>query len=432
MLRGKLRGKFYRKSLILILIITCIPGLITGALIYWFAGGRIEKELVQLHKNQIARRADNLDSQLSNLELSVSHWAFDPKFDYALKETDYLRQFAVTRDLTKTLMLMQGSLPLTKRIELYVDGRQTVHFDPEFSLLPPDSEETAQFRKLLASGSTTYWTKSPSGEQQDLVLVQKIPGSAPTPFGVMVTRLDRERTAELLKALAPYDDGEALLLSASGETLISAGSEAAPAAFQDRLKKEAAAYKGSSNSFLLEFGNIKYTVTVGSFSRIASDWTYISAAPINAITAPVVFVSKIVVSVSLAGLALAAFLAWFASNRIYSPLSRSLRVLTEGRPASASGFGREDEFQLIEKEWQQLSGESLALQHKLEGQLPQVREGFLLQLVHGYLSAYSETDLRQRMKQYGWTAEDRRYVVLQLQLTGMTRADQSGRFSPGR
>ncbi|UUZ96219.1 hypothetical protein LJK87_18920 [Paenibacillus sp. P25] len=152
MLRGKLRGKFYRKSLILILIITCIPGLITGALIYWFAGGRIEKELVQLHKNQIARRADNLDSQLSNLELSVSHWAFDPKFDYALKETDYLRQFAVTRDLTKTLMLMQGSLPLTKRIELYVDGRQTVHFDPEFSLLPPDSEETAQFRKLLASG----------------------------------------------------------------------------------------------------------------------------------------------------------------------------------------------------------------------------------------------------------------------------------------
>ncbi|MCZ8511090.1 helix-turn-helix domain-containing protein [Paenibacillus filicis] len=411
------------------MIITSIPGLITGVLIYKFAGGRIENEMVQLHKNQIARRAEQMDSQLSFLELSLSHWAFDTKFDYGLKETDFFKQFQSTKDLTKTLLLMQGSLPLTRRIELYAEGLQTVHFDPEFSLVTPDSEPNSEFRRLLAGDGSVYWTQLPAGERKEIALVQKIPGTSPEPFGVLVARLDRDRLSELLKTLAPYDDGEALLLDAGGKLLAAAGSSALPAGFQELLLKEAARRAGTEPSFLLEVGRSTYSVSTGTFGRIASDWTYVSAAPINAMTAPVLFLSKVIAAVSAAGLLLAAILAWFASNRIYLPLGRLLRMLTEGSAVAA--IGREDEFKLIEKEWRQLSGESLALRHKLEDQLPQVREGFLLQLVYGYLSASSEEDLRRRMRQYGWAVEDRVYRVLVLQLTGMTQADQKGRFSPG-
>ena len=73
-----LRGSFFRKSFIIILLIASIPGLITGLGIYWFAVGNVEDELMELHYNQIEERAKNIDEQLKYLEYSTSRWAFDP------------------------------------------------------------------------------------------------------------------------------------------------------------------------------------------------------------------------------------------------------------------------------------------------------------------------------------------------------------------
>ncbi|MCY7912252.1 hypothetical protein, partial [Bacillus haynesii] len=41
------KGSFFKKSFVLILLIACIPGLLTGAGIYLFSAAKIEKELQQ-------------------------------------------------------------------------------------------------------------------------------------------------------------------------------------------------------------------------------------------------------------------------------------------------------------------------------------------------------------------------------------------------
>ncbi len=108
----------------MILLVASIPGLITGALVYGIAGGRLESELLQMHNTQIEQRARNIDTQLTNLELTLSHWAFDSKFDYSLESRNFIQDFEKARDISKTLLVMQGSNTINKTVELYLGGKR--------------------------------------------------------------------------------------------------------------------------------------------------------------------------------------------------------------------------------------------------------------------------------------------------------------------
>jgi AraC-like DNA-binding protein len=432
---GSLKGSrrmHLRKIWVIILLITGIPGLITGLSINWFVGGRIEQEMVSLHKKQIVRGAENINRQFDYIELSLSHWSFDPKFDFSLKEIDFFRNFQVTNDISKTLIIMQGSLPLTKYMGFYVNGSRSVLFEPNFKLMDPSSNDWIDMMKLLKSAPSVYWSLLPpsSGSgQPDLTIVHKMPGGTSVPFGLLMVRLDHDLVLNLLKTLTPYEGGEAFLMQEDGTVLASTiNGDTSP--LVEAMKKEVNTVKGKNEtSFLMEWDHITYSVSFGGLDRIGSQWIYVSAAPINAITKPVVFMSKLIVMVSCAGLLLALLLGSIASRKIYSPLDRLVKLLTSGMPA-ASG-GSEDEFTLIEREWQHLTRESLALQSKLQSQLPHVQQGFLHQLIQGYLSSYSEDELRERMRQYGWIVDERSYRVLYIQINGMTDVGRTGRFSVG-
>ncbi|MCZ8521111.1 MULTISPECIES: helix-turn-helix domain-containing protein [Paenibacillus] len=422
------QGRHFRKSLILILIITSIPGLITGGAIYWFTAGRIESELVQLHKNQIAKRAEGIEGQFSYLELSLSHLAFDPKLDYTLAQTDFLRNFTVTRDLYKTLLLTQGALPLVDRMELFVEGKVPAHFSPDFNMLQTEEERQA-WKPLLKPGVPVYWTRLDDPGQRvpasSLSLVHQVPGSSTTPFGVVLFRLNEARVVEQLRTLTPYEEGEAFLLAEDGSVLASSDTGSQPSPLLEKLRTAVLAQRGAGEtSFKLDWNDSTYSVSYGTFDRLGSSWTYVTAAPIHAITAPVVIVSKTIIGLSLAGLLLGCLLAWFASRRIYSPMERLVRLLGGERAPEGS-----DEFAELEKRWVHLHRESADLQHRLAKQLPQVKEGFLLQLMQGHLSTYPEEELAERLRSFGWQPEGRVFTVICLQLTGMSRLEAQGRFS---
>ncbi|MBD0380838.1 AraC family transcriptional regulator [Paenibacillus sp. WST5] len=426
------KGTFYRKSLVLILLITSIPGLITGLLIYWFSGGRIEEVMVHLHKNQITKRAESIGAQFEHLELSMSHLSFEPIFDFRLLETDFFRQFEVTRDITKTLMVMEGSMPLTAKLEFYLSGSSPVQFTPQFNLLSPDSEENRQLHAWLKQDSSVYWKLTPfptdSSEKPSLALIHKISGGTMDDYGVLIARTNEAQLQDLLKTLTPYEEGEAFLMQEDGTLLVSSSGQATPEML-DALKKEIANRGHGSSSFIWKWGALKYSVSSGQFERIGTTWTYVSAAPMSAITSPVVFMSKLIVQVSCAGMLLAAVLAWFASRRMYSPLARLMSLLAYGKQQDSSK-GR-DEFQLIEEEWSHLTRESKALQTKFETQLPQLRQGFLYQLIQGYMGSYTEEELHERMRQYGWNLDNDRYYVLFIRLIGMTHASAMSSFTHG-
>lgn len=421
------QSRHYRNILILLLIIAAVPGLILGAVLHEVAGGLVERELHARHVKQIAQRAHNLDETLSNIELTLTHWAFDPKFDYSLSGHSFVTGFERARDITKTLIVMAGSSPLAKKVELYLPEDGPLLFSPEYWRVDRREEKDA-YDYIMKAGTLTYWgeyaydTSRPYNK--DLTLVHHIPGGSPDPFGALIVRLDNQKLSGLLQTMAPYGDGESFLMSKSGDIMATAYGHDPASPFirtlRDRIRTEGAL----DGDFFLTLDKTKYTVSYGTLSRINDEWIYVSASPISSITAPVVTVSRWILALSGAVLLVAGLLAWLASRRLYSPIERLVRVLLGGKAVAS-----EDEFKLIERRWLDLNRESRELQTKLDRQLPNVKEGFLHQLLQGYLSSYSEADLLDRMRHYRWEVDDRQFVVLFMRLTGFSGLE--GRFSSG-
>lgn len=417
----------------MILIISSIPGLIVGAVIYWFAGVRLENELLQLHKNQIQQRVAHIDEQFYYLEASIAHWALDPKFNSSLKTMDFGREFETTRDIIKTLKVMQGSSPLAGQVELYVNGSAPYLLSPEYEILA-DKAAKESYNQLLSNAKLLFWTKMPphnpdETDKQNLVLVHKIPAAEPESVGALTIRLDSDQLSSLLKTLTPYNVGDTFFMQTDGDVLLSSTGMGSESPFRRSLKYEVLQRGSKSGSFLYKWDGNTYTVSFGILPRIGTEWTYVSASPVSAITKPVVFISKLILFVSGASLLLGGILSWLTSLKIYTPIDRLVHLLGADRFFSKSAADYHDEFNFIERQWLHLTRESLALQNKLEQQLPYVKEGFLLQLVQGFLYSHTEEELLERMRSFGWDVDGRQFLVLHVQLTGFENLE--GRFSPG-
>lgn len=432
MKKGKSNRSFYRKSFVWFLLAASVPGLIIGLATYWFAVGPMERNISELHQSQIKERAQNIDDQLSSVELDISHWAFNPRFGSNLKELDFVYHFKDTWDITKTLFMLQGSHPLINKVQLYIDGEDTVLFQPEFYMLS-DQSLIEGYERIIEDGTNIYWMDTlPAAEDaaaatvnKPMVLVHKIPGDSSSPFGVLVTELKRDKVMNLLKTLTPYNEGVTMLLDKEGELLLSGANDSSP--FQEALQAEVLGRQDASGTFMIEQEGITYSVSYGSLLRLNTEWTYVSATPITTITANVVALSNTIFIVSASGLLLALLLSWLASRRMYSPVERLMQLLT-GHKGKDLAYGM-DEFQFLENEWNELHVERLNLRTRLEDQRTHVRSGFLLQLLQGHLSSYTERDLEARMKLYGWNIERHHFRIIHIQLTGYDILTE--RFSQG-
>ncbi|WP_347386231.1 AraC family transcriptional regulator [Paenibacillus amylolyticus] len=440
---GRHKGRFYRNSLMLILLIASIPGLITGIVMYQQVVGRMETEFNQMHQNQIEHRARNVDDQLAYLEMNLSHWAFEPRFGNALRTLDFVYYFNETQEIVTTLYVLQGSHPLIKSAQLYLQEPKPILFNRDYTELNDEAKVQA-YDRYLSMGNHVYWTDWVSSINRDtepstndsplhtdagnaLVLVHKIPGESINPFGALIITLDNEKVASLLKTLTPYDEGLTFLMDQEGNTLVTGnpGTAGETSAFEQQLKEEVALHAGS-RSFLFRYEDQTYSVSYGSLSRIDSDWTYVSAAPLTSVTSPVKLVSKIIVIASAGSLILGLLLSWFASRRIYSPVARMLHLLTPGRNETTPMDAKLDEFELLEQQWNELTSRSVTAHRQLQEQLPHLRDSFVLQLVQGHLYAYNEQDLQQRMRNLGFELEAQQYLLVQMYFTGYEQLQ--GRF----
>jgi AraC-like DNA-binding protein len=426
----------------LILLIASIPGLITGIVMYQLVVGRMENEFNQMHQSQIENRARNVDDQLAYLEMTLSHWAFEPRFGNALRTLDFVYYFNETQEIVTTLYVLQGSHPLIKTAQLYLQEPKSILFNRDYNELKDDAKIEA-YDRYLTMGNHVYWTDWVASQSSDkaaqakdsilhtdsgdaLVLVHKIPGESINPFGALIITLDNEKVGSLLKTLTPYEEGLTFLMDQEGNTLVTGNPAAGKAdlAFEQQLKEEVALH-ADNHSFLFKYEDETYSVSYGSLSRIDSDWTYVSAAPLTSVTSPVKLVSKIIVIASAGSLILGLVLSWFASRRIYSPVARMLHLLTPGRNEASTDI-RLDEFQLLEQQWNELTSQSLTAHRQLQEQLPHLRDSFVLQLVQGHLYAYNEQDLQQRMRNLGFEVEGQQFLLLQMYFTGY--AQLQGRF----
>lgn len=419
-------SNYFRKSFILILLITAIPGIISGLAIYWISVSEVEDTLMKIHENQVSERVKNIDDQFNYLEESVSNWAFDPRFNSSLLDLDFVYHFQETRDIMKNLRILQGSHPLINDVELFVDSNKPVMFNTYYDVVE-NQEEVDFLRTIMIEKKQSigwHYFENPqliTWSDKKLALIHKIPGVSEDPFGMIIITINKKKLSHFLETLTPYDKGATVLLKNNNETLVYTNNSSNHD-FEVALKKVAIERPKENDSFQLEWDGEHYSVSYGVMNRMGNEWTYISAAPISGITGPVVNISRIILIISFSALFIAILMTWFASNNIYRPLYKLTQTFTgEGKDPWSPKKG--DEFDLIKEKWSHLTGKSEELQKQLTKQLPQLKNNFITQLRSGYLYNYTEEDLRRRMTSYGWETKGKYFMLLDVQLTAVYKAE---------
>ncbi|WP_020619412.1 AraC family transcriptional regulator [Paenibacillus daejeonensis] len=428
----------YRNRLAMVLLLASLPGLAIGFFIYWVIESQVEHELQHIHTSQLERAANTFENQFANMEMFISHWSYDANFHDQLADLDLATGYEQVHTLYRTLLSIKGSNPMFHQVELYVGGEQPIVFTESGYKQLEDLEQINLYEGLLTHRRAMHWSNEFPGllnygnsRPHTLSLVHKLTDSqhpAAPAFGSLIIYLDRERVLDQIKTLTPYHQGTTFLYSENGRFLLTTTPDNQPSELDRKIFATMPEHRGETGTSLFEDSQSgeTYSVTYGRFSRLGDQWSYVSAAPITAITAPVVFVSKLIIAMSIGLVLMALALAWFASARLYSPVERLMKAMNvQGRGSGPA----DDEFALIESGWNDLSRESGILQKKLDQHLPHLREGFLLQLLQGNLYAFREQELEERMSQYGWEVEARRYRIMMIRLTGFSRLE--GRFSQG-
>lgn len=418
------KSSYYRKNFILLLFIASIPGIISGIGLYWLGVGQIETELRKSHEKQIVERANNLNDQLDHLEVTVSYWAFDPRFNYSLTDLDFEKQFQETRDIRKKLMILHASNPLIENIEFYLKGEEPILFSPSYSVIK-EKERLEHYQTILENNNTFTWTQLQSESKEvdsnQLALIHQIPGVSSPALGTLIVKINESKLDQLLATLTPYNDGATFLLNENNDFLISSRTNG-DKSFQSFIKETILQAGGDKGSLTVDWKEETLSISYGSIRRISDNWTYISVAPITSITSPIVFISKLILLISFSGLIFAFIMTWFASRRIYHPIKKLLHVFTEEQHVALDE--NKDEFQLIQDRWMKVTKETENLQKRLSDQIPQLKQSFLLQLRKGYLYNYTEDRLRSRMESYGWKLQGQQFQLLDVQVTGIYESEK--------
>jgi AraC-like DNA-binding protein len=413
----------------MIMLIASIPGIVMGLVIYWMVTGKIEGELQRLHHNKFIQQEKNIEAQFANLEMTFSHWAFDPNLSAKLKNLSFVSDYEQVNELFRTLLIIEGSSPLIEKAELYLASPQSVTINKE-GYRQQDESSNVKYQSLMKVSKSIFWMDAmglPGGRDTGggttLALVNKLPGGPTEPYGLLVATLNKTRLEEQLKSLHPLGEGSTLLIGGDSQWRVS--SNGAETELDMALRAEYERRESDKNSFLFTMDKAVYSVSSMEFSRLGSKWVFLSAVPLSSITSPVLIISKVILFVSIGCLLLGLLLSWLGSVRLYSPMERLFRKLSgeHGRD------GHKNEFEWIEMKWDTLSQERQSLAAKLDLHLPLLRESFLMQLVQGYLFALTEEDVKERLRQFGLDIEEKRIGAVFVQVRGLTR--EEARFRNG-
>ncbi|NOU89271.1 helix-turn-helix domain-containing protein [Paenibacillus sp. LMG 31460] len=426
------KGAFYRKNLILVLLINCLLVSFIGISLYYAGGGRIVAEVNKSHQVQLNQSIQRIHDYFSQLEQYSAQVAFNPGFNASISTLDFNYQFERTKELLESLSMMRQANPLISSVFLYLKDQNSLIGDYAGVRRITSEDDRRIFLSLLEPQPGIYLRDKikriddPDSENKAVVI--KLPGwaSQEQTYGAFIIYINQVKLNELVEKLTSQG-GAAFLVDQNGEYITTPAAVHAKTgtglveALRERVLKEGL----DKNTSVMKWNGQSYSVSYGKMSFIGSNLTYISATPLSSITAPVNAMSKLIVIISFLGLIASLLLSWFASKRIYNPIGRLMRLIEGDKEAEEKE--KKDEFVYLENQWKQNLLQNVTLSTRLKELLPRLREGFLIQFLQGHHYYYSESEIIEKMRQFDWDILDQRFAFIMVQMHGISSSD--GKFS---
>lgn len=413
------KGSLYWRSLALVLFIACLPALLIGIGIYYFGSGSIVDELNHSHQKQFRQSIERLDDDLAILESFSAKLAFQQDFTNSLSKMDFSQQFEETRSLFSSLSLMKADNSLIYDVAFYVDSSDKLISDHWGIRTLQDQQTQAQLQSWFTSTRQIIWTDSmPKWSSTDPsmkgIVTKLYADGSDRAFGAFLIYLKQPALNQRLE-----NSGSAFIMNRTGQIL---GTDEHDRGLQDELIQHILPMEKTKDTFIYKWNDASYSVSYDRLFRIGEEWIYVSTTPLSQLTKSVTTMSRIIVIISVSGIALALLLSWFASRRIYDPIRRLVDLF---HPVKESDSPHPiNEISLIERQWRRHLLERERLDQQLQESLPSLREGFLLQFLYGRHLLLSNEEVVEKLRQYDWIIDNKRFALL---VAGLYGNDSSNR-----
>lgn len=404
------KGSYFLKSMVLVVMITCVPSVLIAVSNYFIGINQVQKEVFRFQKTRIDQISGSIDKQIDQISMLISRWSADPMYGPDLEKLTFLERIADTQELMQSLAIVGSSNALIQEAQLYLTRQSAVVQNTGIQYLTPFEWESYQQRLRKNEGMFLAYDL-PYANSSPVSIVFKLPWYTDAPYGAFVLPLAHKEIGSMVKDSGIDGKGTALLLRTTGEWVITPEGDQP---LNDMLKASVLGRGQKSDAYPVKWNGETFLVSYGEIPK--AGWIYVTAAPLSLVGKSVVQTSRLILASSLVGILLAFLLAFFASLRLYQPIGRLVQLLKPGTADGAESVRHELEF--IERQWSLLTKESVSLQERLQQSYPSLREGFLLQLVQGHLYAWDEQGLKERMTQLGWEINNKVFGMLLIRLNG--------------
>lgn len=423
----------YYRHLLLVFAVTCLPMALIAISNYWIGTKQIEAEINKNHQLRLSKISRSLEEELSRLEATGNQWSFNPAFGEKLAEGDLRLKHNETRELLASLRILQEANPLIENAVIYIPKNGLLISEEEGITTIPDEERKAGFNELLTQRHTLFWREAVASplkykNSTPITLVHQLQNEKLEPYGAILFYLSKKRLDDMLYSLNPDGQGVAFILKEDGSWVtngLSGFTEEQPG-LGEAIRQAIGQRGGANEDFLYRQNGVSYSVSVGELTR--NGWKYVVGTPVTKLTAPVLLMLRLSLTVCLFGLLVAFGLSWFASRKIYRPIRHVVGLMKESAGVPLPGDSK-DEFVFMERSWRTLDSESRALKTRLEQGRQLIKEGFLRQWIQGHLAYLTEEELAARTELGGWALQGKGFAVLLVRLSDMT--DAMGRFHKG-
>lgn len=417
------KGRYFRRSLALLLLIASVPSLFIAVSNYWIGVRQIERQAIRSHQLRTEQVSEMLAKQFDQIGTVMSRWSTNPLFGVYLDRFSFLENINQSNELMQSLLVVGGSNLFIQDARLYLSRQQSLVSTD--GIVPLSGDRLSSYNRLLERSEGLFLAYdlplNDKGASAPVSMIFKLPWYSAKPFGAFVLNLSSQEIESAVRYLQNGDRGAAFLMQNGGEWITKPGT--GEAELSESLRRVVLEKKEAKQGYF-RFDWQKETYQV-SYSRVTSaDWIYVTASPLSELTAPVLLTSRWLAAAGLVGIIASLILSWFATERLYRPIGRLVRLFGGGNPGGQEEQEQKQEplheIEYLERQWTRLGLESRTLRDKLAKAEPSLRQGFLLQLVQGHLYALGEGELRERMEHLGWAVQDSRFSLLLIQLSGLS------------
>lgn len=404
-------GSIAQKLLLLGIIISIVPVLGMGMIVYIAVEQGLTEEIESTNRNTMNQMRERIEGTMSQVDRMIVQSMYSHQLNLELYRADGF-DWRALNDITMMLASLEELIEYAEEISIYVTGsEQRITAEGLFD------EGTRVMDAYLDQGrwrseSPFMWYEriaepSSGNKLAGLTLVRKIPIAAEEPYGYFIVHLHEDVFADIFDQMRIGKTGGMLLLTPSGNRY-------AEPALDELLGQEE--YGPVADAWLAGRGNVANGETLKSsggrklfvqtIEAKQNGWKYAAIVPYHEITAPLHTILRILWTTC----AIIILIVLFFIVKLYFRAAGRLNTLL-GRmkykvPSAMKDNRKSDELGQLEHYMDQMHGIHERMEDKLLSSFPDLKAHYLRK----WLTEPLSEPLLDHLKTYELYQDDRNYV----------------------